>query len=204
MPENPLSTRGRCLRGRYRKKQMIPGAHKKKNPGAHIRSEEELLIMKKHVLLLAALCMTAVMATACGSKHTQTQENAAETTTEAADAENESGGHDKTGSFQCGSEDGGRSGERSRQMRALKVYRWRRSPVRSWRSSRVRWLQSLKNGLQVLRKGACRDREGNKDMEGLADHIDFPAFISCVEDKRRNGGYKGRFHEAGPGGDLLR
>ena len=31
--------------------------------------------------------MTAVMATACGSKHTQTQENAAETTTEAADAE---------------------------------------------------------------------------------------------------------------------
>ena len=43
--------------------------------------------MKKHVLLSAALCMTAVMATACGSKHTQTQENAAETTTEAADAE---------------------------------------------------------------------------------------------------------------------
>ena len=45
--------------------------------------------MKKHVLLSAALCMTAVMATACGSKHTQTQENAAETTTEAADAETE-------------------------------------------------------------------------------------------------------------------
>ena len=37
--------------------------------------------MKKHVLLAAALCMTAVMATACGSKHTQTQETAAETTT---------------------------------------------------------------------------------------------------------------------------
>ena len=31
--------------------------------------------------------MTAVMATACGSKHTQTQETAAETTTEASDAE---------------------------------------------------------------------------------------------------------------------
>ena len=43
--------------------------------------------MKKHVLLAAALCMTAVMATACGSKHTQTQETAAETTTEASDAE---------------------------------------------------------------------------------------------------------------------
>ena len=38
--------------------------------------------MKKHVLLAAALCMTAVMATACGSKHTQTQETTEETTTE--------------------------------------------------------------------------------------------------------------------------
>ena len=36
--------------------------------------------MKKHVLLAAALCMTAVMATACGSKHTQTQETTEETT----------------------------------------------------------------------------------------------------------------------------
>ncbi len=27
--------------------------------------------MKKHVLLAAALCVTAVMATACGSKNTQ-------------------------------------------------------------------------------------------------------------------------------------
>ena len=36
-----------------------------------IRSEEEYCIMKKHVLLAAALCVTAVMATACGSKNTQ-------------------------------------------------------------------------------------------------------------------------------------
>ena len=47
--------------------------------------------MKKHVLLSAALCMTAVMATACGSKHTQTQETAAETQTGDTTAESESG-----------------------------------------------------------------------------------------------------------------
>ena len=47
--------------------------------------------MKKHVLLAAALCMTAVMATACGSKHTQTQETAAETQTGDTTAESESG-----------------------------------------------------------------------------------------------------------------
>ena len=93
--------------------------------------------MKKHVLLAAALCMTAVMATACGSKHTQTQETAAETTTEASDAETKAADTTKPDLSNVDPKMAEGPGAFETDD-SLKVYRWRGSPVRSWRSSRVR------------------------------------------------------------------
>ena len=102
--------------------------------------------MKKHVLLSAALCMTAVMATACGSKHTQTQENAAETTTEAADAETKAADTTKPDLSNVDPKmaEGPGAFETDESSEGVQV------EVRSWRSSRVRWLQSLKKRITSL------------------------------------------------------
>ena len=102
--------------------------------------------------------MTAVMATACGSKHTQTQETAAETTTEASDAETKAADTTKPDLSNVDPKmaEGPGAFETDESSEGVQV---EEISGESWRSSRVRWLQSLKNGLQVLRKGACRDRE---------------------------------------------
>ena len=131
--------------------------------------------MKKHVLLSAALCMTAVMATACGSKHTQTQETAAETTTEAADAETKAADTTKPdlsnvdpkmaegpGAFETEEI----SGEELAKLQSEVAAKLEKTDYKSYAKELVEIVKS-------------------KDMEGLADHIDFPAFISCV---KTNGG----------------
>lgn len=140
--------------------------------------------MKKHVLLAAALCMTAVMATACGSKHTQTQENAAETTTEAADAETKAADTTKPdlsnvdpkmaegpGAFETDESSEGVqveeiSGEELAKLQSEVAAKLEKTDYKSYAKELVEIVKS-------------------KDMEGLADHIDFPAFISCV---KTNGG----------------
>ena len=140
--------------------------------------------MKKHVLLSAALCMTAVMATACGSKHTQTQENAAETTTEAADAETKAADTTKPdlsnvdpkmaegpGAFETDESSEGVqveeiSGEELAKLQSEVAAKLEKTDYKSY----------AKELVEIVK---------NKDMEGLADHIDFPAFISCV---KTNGG----------------
>ena len=140
--------------------------------------------MKKHVLLSAALCMTAVMATACGSKHTQTQENAAETTTEAADAETKAADTTKPdlsnvdpkmaegpGAFETDESAEGVqveeiSGEELAKLQSEVAAKLEKTDYKSYAKELVEIVKS-------------------KDMEGLADHIDFPAFISCV---KTNGG----------------
>ena len=133
--------------------------------------------MKKHVLLSAALCMTAVMATACGSKHTQTQENAAKTTTEAADAETKAADTTKPdlsnvdpkmaegpGAFETDESSEGVqveeiSGEELAKLQSEVAAKLEKTDYKSYAKELVEIVKS-------------------KDMEGLADHIDFPAFIS--------------------------
>lgn len=140
--------------------------------------------MKKHVLLAAALCMTAVMATACGSKHTQTQETAAETTTEASDAETKAADTTKPdlsnvdpkmaegpGAFETDESSEGVqveeiSGEELAKLQSEVAAKLEKTDYKSYAKELVEIVKS-------------------KDMEGLADHIDFPAFISCV---KTNGG----------------
>ena len=135
--------------------------------------------MKKHVLLAAALCMTAVMATACGSKHTQTQETAAETTTEASDAETtkpdlsnvdpkmaEGPGAFETDDSSEGVQVEEISGEELAKLQSEVAAKLEKTDYKSYAKELVEIVKS-------------------KDMEGLADHIDFPAFISCV---KTNGG----------------
>lgn len=184
MPENPLSTRGDVCEADTGKADDSWSTYKKKNPGAHIRSEEEPLIMKKHVLLSAALCMTAVMATACGSKHTQTQETAAETTAEASDAETKAADTTKPdlsnvdpkmaegpGAFETDESSEGVqveeiSNEEMAKLQSEMAAKLEKTDYKSYAKELVEIVKS-------------------KDMEGLADHIDFPAFISCV---KTNGG----------------
>ena len=138
--------------------------------------------MKKHVLLAAALCMIAVMATACGSKHTQ--ETAAETTTEASNAETKTADATKPdlsnvdpkiaegpGAFETDESSEGVqveeiSDEEMAKLQSEAAAKLEKTDYRSY----------AKELVEIVK---------NKDMEGLADHIDFPVFISCV---KTNGG----------------
>ena len=138
--------------------------------------------MKKHVLLAAALCMTAVMATACGSKHTQTQETAAETTTEASDAETKAADTTKPdlsnvdpkmaegpGAFE--------TDESSEGVQVEEISGEELAKLQSEVAAKLEKTDYKSYAKELVVK--------SKDMEGLADHIDFPAFISCV---KTNGG----------------
>ena len=140
--------------------------------------------MKKHVLLSAALCMTAVMATACGSKHTQTQETAAETTTEAADAETKAADTTKPdlsnvdpkmaegpGAFETDESSAGVQVEEISNEEMAKL----QSEVAA-KLEKTDYKSYAKELVEIVK---------SKDMKGLADHIDFPVFISCV---KTNGG----------------
>ena len=111
-------------------KQMIPGAHIKEESGSTYKIRGGTFNHEETRFTGGGVCMTAVMATACGSKHTQTQETAAETTTEASDAETKAADTTKPDLSNVDPKMR-KVRERSRQMRALKVYRWRRSPVRA-------------------------------------------------------------------------
>ena len=140
--------------------------------------------MKKHVLLVAALCMTAVMATACGSKHTQTQETAAETTTEASDVKPNAADTTKPdlsnvdpkiaegpGAFE--------TDESSEGVQVEEISDEEMAKLQSEAAAKLEktdYKSYAKELVEIVK---------NKDMEGLADHIDFPAFISCV---KTNGG----------------
>ena len=135
--------------------------------------------MKKHVLLVAALCMIAVMATACGSKHTQTQETTEETTTEASDVKPNAADTTKPdlsnvdpkiaegpGAFETDESSEGVqveeiSGEELAKLQSEVAAKLEKTDYKSYAKELVEIVKS-------------------KDMEGLADHIDFPAYISCV------------------------
>lgn len=163
---------------------MIPGAHIKEESGSTYKNQRRNFYHEKHVLLAAALCMTAVMATACGSKHTQTQETAAETTTEASDAETKAADTTKPdlsnvdpkmaegpGAFETDESSEGVqveeiSGEELAKLQSEVAAKLEKTDYKSYAKELVEIVKS-------------------KDMEGLADHIDFPAFISCV---KTNGG----------------
>ncbi len=98
--------------------------------------------------------------------------------------ETECGGHDKTGSVQCGSEDSGRSGafetdESSEGVQVEAISDEEMAKLQSEAAAKLEktdYKSYAKELVEIVK---------NKDMEGLADHIDFPAFISCV---KTNGG----------------
>ena len=140
-----------------------------------IRSEEERYIMKKHVLLAAALCMTAVMATACGSKSTQETTAAVETSaaeTTKPDLSNvdpkmaEGPGAFETDESSEGVQVDEISDEEMAKLQSQAAAQLEKTDYKSY----------AKEIIEIVK---------NKDMEGLADHIDFPTFISCV---KTNGG----------------
>ena len=115
--------------------------------------------MKKHVLLAVALCVTAVMATACGSKNTQ------ETTAavEASAAE--------TSAFE--------TDESSEGVQVAEISDEEMAKLQSQAAAQLEktdYKSYAKEIIAIVK---------NKDMEGLADHIDFPTFVSCV---KTNGG----------------
>ncbi len=97
---------------------------------------------------------------------------------------NESGGHDKTGSFQCGSEmaEGPGAFETDESSEGVQVEEISGEELAKLQSEVAAKLEKTdyksyaKELVEIVK---------NKDMEGLADHIDFPAFISCV---KTNGG----------------
>ena len=140
--------------------------------------------MKKHVVLVAALCMIALMATACGSKHTQTQETTEGTTTEVSDVKPNAADTTKPdlsnvdpkiaegpGAFETDESSEGVqveaiSDEEMAKLQSEAVAKLEKTDYKSY----------AKELVEIVK---------NKDMEGLADHIDFPAFISCV---KTNGG----------------
>lgn len=145
-----------------------------------IRSEEEHCIMKKHVLLAAALCVTAVMATACGSKNTQettaaVEASAAETSavdTTKPDLSNvdpkmaEGPGAFETDESSEGVQVAEISDEEMAKLQSQAAAQLEKTDYKSY----------AKEIIAIVK---------NKDMEGLADHIDFPTFVSCV---KTNGG----------------
>lgn len=145
-----------------------------------IRSEEEYCIMKKHVLLAAALCVTAVMATACGSKNTQettaaVEASAAETSavdTTKPDLSNvdpkmaEGPGAFETDESSEGVQVAEISDEEMAKLQSQAAAQLEKTDYKSY----------AKEIIAIVK---------NKDMEGLADHIDFPTFVSCV---KTNGG----------------
>ena len=129
--------------------------------------------MKKHVLLAAALCVTAVMATACGSKNTQ--ETAAETSavdTTKPDLSNvdpkmaEGPGAFETDESSEGVQVAEISDEEMAKLQSQAAAQLEKTDYKSY----------AKEIIAIVK---------NKDMEGLADHIDFPTFVSCV---KTNGG----------------
>lgn len=131
--------------------------------------------MKKHVLLAAALCMTAVMATACGSKSTQETTAAAETSaaeTTKPDLSNvdpkmaEGPGAFETDESSEGAQVAEISDEEMAKLQSQAAEQLEKTDYKSY----------AKEIIEIVK---------NKDMEGLADHIDFPTFVSCV---KTNGG----------------
>ena len=135
--------------------------------------------MKKHVLLAAALCVTAVMATACGSKNTQettaaVEASAAETSADTTkpDLSNvdpkmaEGPGAFETDESSEGVQVAEISAEEMAKLQSQAAAQLEKTDYKSY----------AKEIIAIVK---------NKDMEGLADHIDFPTFVSCV---KTNGG----------------
>ena len=131
--------------------------------------------MKKHVLLAAALCMTAVMVTACGSKSTQETTAAVETSaaeTTKPDLSNvdpkmaEGPGAFETDESSEGVQVEEISDEEMAKLQSQAAAQLEKTDYKSYAKEIIAIVKS-------------------KDMEGLADHIDFPTFVSCV---KTNGG----------------
>lgn len=170
--------------GQIPEKQKTPGVHIQEDSGSTYKIRGGTFNHEETRFTGGALCMTAVMATACGSKHTQTQENAAETTTEAADVETKAADTTKPdlsnvdpkmaegpGAFETDESSEGVqveeiSGEELAKLQSEMAAKLEKTDYKSY----------AKELVEIVK---------NKDMEGLADHIDFPAFISCV---KTNGG----------------
>ena len=137
-------------------------------------------IMKKHIFFAAAVCMTAVMATACGSKNAQETTMAVETSaaeTSAAKATKpdlskvdpkmaEGPGAFETDESSAGVQVDEVSDEEMARIQSEAAAKLEKTDYKSY----------AKEIMAIVK---------SKDMEGLADHIDFPTYISCV---KTNGG----------------
>ncbi len=141
--------------------------------------------MKKHVLIAAALCVTAVMATACESKNTQTteavKENAAQT-----EAVSETSASAMTkpdlSNVDPKMAEGPGAFETEESSEGPQVEEISDEELAKLQSEAVAQLEKTdyktyaKELIEIVKE---------KDMEGLAQKIDFPAYISCV---KTNGG----------------
>ena len=119
--------------------------------------------------------MTAVMATACGSKNTQDTTAAAETSVEETTKPDLSNVDPKMaegpGAFETEeSSDGPQVEEISDEEMAK---------IQSEAAAQLEKTDYKSYAAEII------EIVKNKDMEGLADHIDFPAFVSCA---KTNGG----------------
>ena len=165
-------------------KQMIPGARIKEESGSTYKIRGGTFNHEETRFTVGGALHDSSDGDACGSKHTQTQETAAETTTEASDAETKAADTTKPdlsnvdpkmaegpGAFETDESSEGVqveeiSGEELAKLQSEVAAKLEKTDYKSY----------AKELVEIVK---------NKDMEGLADHIDFPAFISCV---KTNGG----------------
>ena len=137
--------------------------------------------MKKHVLLTAVVCTVAVIAAACGAKTTEPTETTATETTAAETSAEETTKPDLSnvdpkiaegpGAFETDESTDGVQVEEISDEEMAKI----RNDVAA-QLEKMDYKSYAKEIIAIVK---------SKDMEGLADHIDFPAYISCV---KTNGG----------------
>ena len=130
--------------------------------------------MRKYVFFTAAVCAVAVVAAACGAKTTQTETTAVETSAEettqsiAADDPKIAEG---PGAFETEESTDGPQAEEISDEEMAKLQNEAIAQLET-----MDYKSYAKEIIEIVK---------NKDMEALADHIDFPTFISCV---KTNGG----------------
>ena len=143
--------------------------------------EEELCIMKKQILMAAVVCTAAMMAAGCGAKNTQTAETTAVEKTTAESSTEETTTPDLSnvdpkiaegpGAFETDESTDGIQVEEISDEEMAKI----RNDVAA-QLEKMDYKSYAEEIIAIVK---------SKDMEGLADHIDFPAYISCV---KTNGG----------------
>ncbi len=142
--------------------------------------------MKKHVLIAATLCMTAVMTTACGSKNTQTTEATAKENTAQTEAVSETSASalrkPDLSNVDPKMAEGPGAFETEESSEGLQVEEISDEELAKLQSEAVAQLE--KTDYKTYAKELIEIVK-DKDMEDLAEKIDFPAYISCV---KTNGG----------------